>query len=950
MKIKNIIIVLLILLLAVNVVIGDDNFEDYGEEDWRDFNWDEADAEAVDEYEKFLIDNDVRITNLCSDNARHLKLKDGKLTIEEDAKDVEFHNLPEETTIEEGANIKVGDVEISSNQGNLETRGENILVNKKGGEIDVNELRIYRIVESITYKDGEWVLEYGDGEESIEIDGEVDIDGISKTDDGDLNIDLGARGELIVPDGTSVKYERDDDEITLTINNEEMPPIEGVQDGARIEVKEEGPILVDHVGILDYHNTNKLESIELGYHADNINKVTYSHEDGHRNRILREDGLGGQILYWGNYEGSYGAMTVLPEDGTLIQNIPGGENLPTSELKIRGGGNFNTGIIEGKYVAGALNDETEITKYTDPEDVPPRDDTKISLKLTEEVRAGDYDVEGDDEGARERYHELMKADDDESDKVALVAEDINTEERRSIRGHYSHDLNYGGEDFAEVSIPGAKSYSEIWREGVDLVQEIKDVDVTNPQEGGFLGFGAPDDTKISGTGRAIYRDNEIYKFEDLEESTSVTARGTSIRLKEGMSELRVDDNCGPVEGNCISPGQVKIEDSFIMKLQHVKQPFDDDKGILLSPDGGGPTIYRVQYGDTLNAIAERYGVSVEELREWNDIDEGDDLIHPGDEIIIIRESDDKVIEKDETTAEASEDGRSIITKDEESETKTRTEQSDDDAEPDEVSRGEVYTVRSGDTVHDIAERAGTSVDTILAFNDIEDEGDLIHIGDEIHIPSEFEEDVGTTLEDWEKEMETRLWERRMEIKMDEAIEELEEEDDQPDVTELNLQPVEQGERERVVPYSGDIIVSDVILDSPQEQINIEPQEDTIDDRSHTSVEIEHEGNRYRVESREMWGFLPDHRTRYKWNDETDEWEELPSSSRDLVDNYGMTGSEDRDRYEWEFRTQHAPLNRELNEIYEEYMQNNGDISEIQKQDEREEITKLFSPEPEETIA
>lgn len=96
--------------------------------------------------------------------------------------------------------------------------------------------------------------------------------------------------------------------------------------------------------------------------------------------------------------------------------------------------------------------------------------------------------------------------------------------------------------------------------------------------------------------------------------------------------------------------------------------------------------YIVQSGDTLSAIADRYGTTYQHLAAINGIADPD-LIYPGDVIVI--------------------DGVTF-------------------------GSGQTYTIQSGDTLSDIAGRFGTSVAHLAALNGIENP-DLIYAGDTIRI-------------------------------------------------------------------------------------------------------------------------------------------------------------------------------------------------------------------------
>lgn len=94
--------------------------------------------------------------------------------------------------------------------------------------------------------------------------------------------------------------------------------------------------------------------------------------------------------------------------------------------------------------------------------------------------------------------------------------------------------------------------------------------------------------------------------------------------------------------------------------------------------------YKVKYGDTLWSIAERYGVTVEELAEINDIGNVN-VIYAGQTLKIPIY------------------GRSVI-----------------------------YTVKSGDTLWGISNRYGISIDQLVRWNGIEN-SNLIYVGEKIII-------------------------------------------------------------------------------------------------------------------------------------------------------------------------------------------------------------------------
>ncbi len=106
--------------------------------------------------------------------------------------------------------------------------------------------------------------------------------------------------------------------------------------------------------------------------------------------------------------------------------------------------------------------------------------------------------------------------------------------------------------------------------------------------------------------------------------------------------------------------------------------------------------YRVRRGDSLYDIAQRFGVSVNELKHTNGLRRN--LIHPG-QTLRIPESEHTVASTTRTGSDA----------------------------------GKTYRVRSGDTLFDIAQRFGVPVRDLKRANGLR--GNLIHPGQRLTIPS-----------------------------------------------------------------------------------------------------------------------------------------------------------------------------------------------------------------------
>ena len=113
--------------------------------------------------------------------------------------------------------------------------------------------------------------------------------------------------------------------------------------------------------------------------------------------------------------------------------------------------------------------------------------------------------------------------------------------------------------------------------------------------------------------------------------------------------------------------------------------YEGDRLIIRAGTPSGSTTYTVQRGDTLSEIAERFGTTVNELVRLNNIADRD-LIYPG-QVLVIREGGSTTPPSGSTT----------------------------------------YTVQRGDTLSEIAERFGTTVNELVRLNNIADR-DLIYPG------------------------------------------------------------------------------------------------------------------------------------------------------------------------------------------------------------------------------
>ena len=112
--------------------------------------------------------------------------------------------------------------------------------------------------------------------------------------------------------------------------------------------------------------------------------------------------------------------------------------------------------------------------------------------------------------------------------------------------------------------------------------------------------------------------------------------------------------------------------------------------------GGTVLPYIVQEGDSLQSIASKYHVTVEQIMKWNNLSNAN--IHPGD-TLVVRGGATKATAGTASTAKSGE----FIT----------------------------YTVKQGDSLFDIAKSYKTTIDSIVKWNNLADT--KIKAGDKLKI-------------------------------------------------------------------------------------------------------------------------------------------------------------------------------------------------------------------------
>jgi LysM repeat protein len=154
-----------------------------------------------------------------------------------------------------------------------------------------------------------------------------------------------------------------------------------------------------------------------------------------------------------------------------------------------------------------------------------------------------------------------------------------------------------------------------------------------------------------------------------------------------------------VDANPDADSLVLILDST-QKLQ--KQMFSKDTIIQLSQSNAHSIKHRIKSGETLGSIARKYGVSVTQIKKWNDL--ASNIIIAGDILIIYKKGYKSVPEIRVQQVQP----------------KPNPKPANNNAGTTQKSGGRKgsYTVKSGDTLWDIAKKYNTTVDAIKKANKI----------------------------------------------------------------------------------------------------------------------------------------------------------------------------------------------------------------------------------------
>ncbi|MCC5925817.1 MAG: LysM peptidoglycan-binding domain-containing protein [Bacteroidetes bacterium] len=172
-----------------------------------------------------------------------------------------------------------------------------------------------------------------------------------------------------------------------------------------------------------------------------------------------------------------------------------------------------------------------------------------------------------------------------------------------------------------------------------------------------------------------------------------------------------------------------------------QRPPSAGEGVQSAPREGGRVEHRVRAGETLFSISRRYGVSVDEVRQWNNL--RSNLIEVG-QVLEIRESAQNVVEQPIT--------RPVITDTIEAIPRDDMVLSKDEPEGEAIRSAPVssayYVVRSGDTVSGIAQRHGITASELRELNQLRSDrlaiGQVLLVRRPQGLPSIADSAEGTT--------------------------------------------------------------------------------------------------------------------------------------------------------------------------------------------------------------
>lgn len=158
----------------------------------------------------------------------------------------------------------------------------------------------------------------------------------------------------------------------------------------------------------------------------------------------------------------------------------------------------------------------------------------------------------------------------------------------------------------------------------------------------------------------------------------------------------------------IPPPEKKVEKKTLKKNQTKESSTKASSGKKSSKNNASKTTYTVKSGDNLSFISQKTGVSVENLKKWNDMGKSE-TIYPGQKLKLEgnnQKSENKVVQKQKETKKKSK-GK--------------------------ISR--IHIVQKGESLWDISKKYKVSIDDIVNWNKLD--GTRIKAGQELYVEPQF---------------------------------------------------------------------------------------------------------------------------------------------------------------------------------------------------------------------
>lgn len=172
----------------------------------------------------------------------------------------------------------------------------------------------------------------------------------------------------------------------------------------------------------------------------------------------------------------------------------------------------------------------------------------------------------------------------------------------------------------------------------------------------------------------------------------------SIALKHGVTVQNLQ-NWNNLSNNYIYSGDVlKVSKSV------ATSPEANENNNSNNNSAGNSTasdIHIVKAGESVNLIAQKYGVTANQVRSWNNL--SSDLIHPGDRLVV--SSSTKVTEDNDSN--------------------------NTNNDTDNSTQSKTYTVKSGDYLYSIASKFGVTVQNLKDWNELS--SNYIYSGDVLNV-------------------------------------------------------------------------------------------------------------------------------------------------------------------------------------------------------------------------